>query len=101
MILVTGYHRILTITVWDQFDPPLPIGDVYQGAEVTEELDGQFRKINQSISASGTYADYVGQMIPKNNQIVFVSSSDPSVAAWLAQTPPPLSQGFLTYNTFM
>ncbi len=79
-LLVTMYVRPLTVTVLDKWDHS--IGDVYEGAEVSEVFGGNPElSINSPITASGTYIDYVGVLTPKQPATP-VASNDPQVAAW-------------------
>ena len=75
--LDTIYCRFLTITVLDQLGDPL--GDLYQGAEVEENLFGTVVSINQYLTATGTYSDPVGAFVRGNT----VPNGDPSIADWL------------------
>jgi hypothetical protein len=88
--LVTVYIRKLTITVKDQFGDA--IGDIYQGAEISEREEGTVLvfKINQSLTASGTYTDPVGFMEPSGT---IVPISDPRINAWPSQSKIPLRSG--------
>jgi len=59
--LQTIYARFLTITVKDQFNAL--IGDIYEGAEITETLGASNVSINQTLTSSSTYSDPVGEGI--------------------------------------
>jgi hypothetical protein len=75
--LDTIYARFLTITVLDQFGDPL--GNLYQNAEVEENIFGTLVSINSPLSATGTYSDPVGAVLHGNK----VAKGDPSIADWL------------------
>jgi hypothetical protein len=77
--LTTIYVRFLTITVTDQFDNL--IGDIYQGATITETIQGQIRSINQTLGSTSTYLDPCGSVEPRPNESV-VPEDDPLVTTW-------------------
>jgi hypothetical protein len=82
-LLVTAYIRLLTITVRDKWDHP--IGDVYNGAEVTEVFGGNPElSINSPLNAASQYIDRVGVLTPRQPPTP-LAASDPLVAAWPTQ----------------
>ncbi len=82
-LLVTMRVRPLTVTVHDKWNHP--IGDVYEGAEVSEVVGSNPEfSINSPITASSTYIDRVGVFTPKPPGTP-VASNDPQVAAWPSQ----------------
>ena len=90
---VTVWEQRLTIGVNDQFNQPLDA--MYEGAEVKEQVNGNWRSINQSLSASGTYEDPVGWIMSANP--VLVPRNSDEAAAW--PTEPtltiPAAQNFI------
>ena len=88
--LKTVYIRNLTITVCDQFGGL--IGDLYQGAEISENsLLGVF-SINQFLTASSTYTDPVGFSVGPT--VVAVGSSQAN--NWPTQPKLPFPSGTFT-----
>ncbi|MGH9830257.1 MAG: hypothetical protein ACREDR_44170, partial [Blastocatellia bacterium] len=59
--LDTIYAVLLTIKLTDQLTDPL--GDIYTGAEVAEPFAGVFHSINSPLTSSGSYIDFVGQVV--------------------------------------
>ena len=84
--LSTIYVRFLTITVKDQFGDL--IGDLYQGAEVSEADLGQLFSINQPLTAMSTYSDPVGT----REVCCVVARGSAQANAWPSQPNIPLSQ---------
>jgi hypothetical protein len=80
--LITLYARFLTITVHDQFDDAL--GDLYAGAPVSEYAN---IRINQSLSATGTYLDPVGSF----TEAGIVAKGSPAATAWPTQPNLPMT----------
>ena len=75
--LLTIYVRFLTITVKDQFGDS--VGDLYAGAEVTEQdSSGTWHPINQSLTSSSTYSDPVGAFLG----VTVVASGSPQALNW-------------------
>ena len=82
--LITAYYRLLTVTVCDQFGGLM--GDLYQGAEVSElaSCDSQYHSINQPLTASSTFSDPTGLMaFPIPGSVVPAGSS--AAQSWPSQ----------------
>lgn len=86
VLLATTYGRVLTITVWDQFGEP--IGDIYQGAAVSEDdPSGGTHPLNQLLTAASTYSDPVGTAAINS----VVTAGSPDALAWPSQPQMPLT----------
>ena len=90
--LVTTYVRFLTITVHDRWGQP--IGDLYQGAAITETFGGNNVAINQSLSANSTYPDPVGFVMI----LGAVPAGSPAAIAWPSAPLIPLAPATETQN---
>lgn len=86
-MLMTVYLRNLTISVLDKWNNP--VGDLYQGAEITEGVSSTVIKINQFLTSSSTYSDPVGF----GEGTTVVNANDPMVTAWPSQPKIPLRNG--------
>ena len=90
--LQTIYARFLTITVKDQFNAL--IGDIYEGAEVTETLGASNISINQSLTSSSTYSDPVGEGILWG----IVDAGSATANNWSTQSLQPMQSLTQTEN---
>lgn len=90
--LATMYERFLSVIVCEQFGAL--IGDLYQGAEVSEvaPCDGQWHSINQPLTSESTYSDPVGALIG-NTQVARGSSAANS---WLTAARIPWPVGCIS-----
>src|SRR6266404_3652041 len=90
--LMTIYVRFLTVTVCDQFGGLM--GDLYQGAEVSElaDCDGVYHSINQPLSASSTYLDPDGTGVGTTN----VAAGSADAINWPTQPRNPIPAGCFT-----
>jgi len=84
--LSTVYARFLTITVCDQFGGL--IGNLYQGAEISENSPLGIVSINQFLTSSSTYSDPVGTREICCN----VTAGSATAQAWPSQPQIPLMQ---------
>ncbi len=89
---MTIYVRFLTVTVCDQFGGLM--GDLYQGAEVSElaDCDGVYHSINQPLSASSTYLDPDGTGVGTTN----VAAGSADAINWPTQPRNPIPAGCFT-----
>jgi hypothetical protein len=81
--LATLYVTYLTVPVVDQLEPGESLGNLYEGADVTEAGG----PINQKVTATSTYLDPVG---PRSRQGIYCKS-DPFVARWPTEPSLPMS----------
>jgi hypothetical protein len=90
--LVTIYAHVLTVSVLDQFDGL--IGDLYQGAELSEPLGpgGVFVSLNQPLSSASAFLDHVG--IQWGTMTVSAGSSQAN--SWPSASRLPLPSGCAT-----
>jgi hypothetical protein len=89
VLLASVYIKFLTITVQDQFGDP--VGDLYQGATVSENGG---TSINQPLSAASTYQDPVGVFASGG----VVAAGSAAATAWPTQPVLPIPTLNITQN---
>jgi len=77
--LKTEYMHYLTIVVKDQFGDLL--GDLYEGANVSETIGGVTVPINRTLSSSSTYTDPTGILVGLDDPPT-VAAGSPAALAW-------------------
>jgi hypothetical protein len=88
VFLATTYKRVLTITVWDKWNHA--IGDLYGGAEISENLGSITATINQFLSSASTYSDPVGYAEPRTSGPSVVAAGSADAVAWPSAPQVPL-----------
>ena len=90
--LLTNYYRLITIKVLDQFGDP--VGDLYEGSQISEDASGLPRTpINRMLASDSTYQDPAGFAA----RTVKLARTDPQAQAW--PTKPPVDSGAVPTQT--